>query len=94
MESKSSDGLIAQSHIKSLIEYLDLVALNSEKVRAQRSLIKVEVLLRVIEEEDAQLRKEKEKLMSLIDKSLSTFNKQVDLLNDFLEDRASQYRNI
>lgn len=91
---KHSDGLIAQSHIKSLIEYLDLVALNSEKVRAQRSLIKVEVLLRVIEEEDAQLRKEKEKLMSLIDKSLSTFNKQVDLLNDFLEDRASQYRNI
>lgn len=91
---KHSNGLIAQSHIKSLIEHLDLVAMNSEKVRAQRKLIKVEALLRVIEEEGAQLRKEKQKLMSLIDKSLSTFNKQVDLLNGFLEDRASKYRNI
>jgi len=91
---KHSDGMIAQSHINSLIEYLDLAALNSEKVRAQRRLIKVEALLRAIEEEDAQLRKEKQKLMSLIEKSLSTFNKQVNLLNNFLEDRASKYRNI
>lgn len=91
---KHSDGLITQSHIKSLIEYLDLVAMNSEKVRAQRRLIKVEELLNAIEEEDGQLRKEKQKLMNLIDESFSNFNQQIDLLNDFLEERASQYRNI
>lgn len=91
---KHKDGLIAQSHINSLIEHLDLVALNAGKVRVQRSLTEAEVLLQMIESRDQLLRSRRENLKVGINKAFSIFNDQIDTLNGFLEESASQYRKI
>ncbi|MDZ4189227.1 MAG: GTPase [Hydrogenophaga sp.] len=91
---KHKDGLIAQSHINSLIEHLDLVALNAGKVRAQRSLTEVEALLQMIESKEQLLRSKRQNLKDGISKAFSIFNAQTAALRDFLEDSSSEYRNI
>lgn len=91
---KHKDGLIAQSHINSLIEHLDLVASNAGKVRAQRSLTEVETLLQMIESREQLLRSRRQNLKDGISKAFSIFNNQIDTLNGFLEESASKYRNI
>lgn len=91
---KHKDGLIAQSHINSLIEHLDLVAANTGKVRAQRSLTEAEALSQMIESRDQLLRSRSKNLKDGISKAFSLFNDQIDTLNGFLEESASQYRNI
>ena len=88
------DGLIIHSRIKSLIEYLDFVALNVEKFRAQRRLIEVEALLEMVEAKEDMNRNRRKSLMGDIAQSFSIFNQQIDTLNEFLEDSASEYRNI
>lgn len=88
------DGLIIHSRIKSLIEYLDFVALNVEKFRAQRRLIEVEALLEMVEAKENMNRNRRKSLMGDIAQSFSIFNQQIDTLNEFLEDSASEYRNI
>ena len=86
--------MIIHSRIKSLIEYLDFVALNVEKFRAQRRLIEVEALLEMVEAKEDMNRNRRKSLMGDIAQSFSIFNQQIDTLNEFLEDSASEYRNI
>lgn len=91
---KRSDGLIEQSHIKALIEHLDLVAQNSEKVRAQRRLIEVEALLEMAEAKQDILQNRSKGLVDEVIQAFSIFNQQIETLNGFIEDSASQYRSI
>lgn len=91
---KHKDGLIAQSHINSLMEHLDLMALNAGKVRAQRSLTEVGALLQMIESKEQLLRNKRQNLRDGIIKAFSIFNDQIDALGGFLEDSSSEYRNI
>ncbi len=91
---KHKDALVAQSHINSLIEHLDLIASNSGKVRAQRSLTEVETLLQMIESKEQLLKSKRKNLKDGISLAFSIFNDQIDSLNGFLEESASKYRNI
>ena len=91
---KQKDALVAQSHINSLIEHLDLVTSNAGKVRARRSLIEVETLLQMIESKEQLLKSRKKNLKDDISQAFSIFNDQINSLNGFLEKSASQYRNI
>ena len=91
---KHKDGLIAQSHINSLIEHLDLIASNAGKVRAQRSLTEAQTLLQMIESKEQSLRNSRQTLKDGISKAFAVFNDQINSLNGFLEKSASKYRNI
>lgn len=88
------DGLIAQSHINTLIEHLDRVSLKAGKVRAQRSLTEADALLRMIESKVQLLSSKRKDLTDDIKEAFSTFNEQIDILNEFLEESASAYRRI
>lgn len=91
---KHKDGLVTQSHINSLIEHLDLVASNVQKVRTQRSLIEAEALLQMIESKEQLLKSRRKNLKDGISQAFSIFNDQIDSLNGFLEESESQYQNI
>lgn len=91
---KHQDGLIAHSRINTLVEHLDLMALNAGKVRAQRGLNEAEALLQTIEIWDQLLRNRRKDLKDDISKAFSIFNEQVNALNGFLEKSAFQYHNI
>lgn len=91
---KHKDGLIAQSHINSLIEHLDLIASNTGKVRAQRSLVEAGALLQMLEQKEQLLENRMKNLKADISKAFLIFNSQIDSLNRFLEESVSKYRNI
>jgi predicted GTPase len=91
---KHKDGLIAQSHINSLIEHIDLVASNAQKVRAQRSLTEIEELLQAIKSKEQSLKSMRTNLKDSISEAFLIFNDQMDALKKFLEESTSHYRNI
>lgn len=91
---KQKDSLITQSHINLLIEYLDQVTINTEKVRMHRGLNEVQALLQMIESRDNLLRIRQQNVNNGIVNAFSIFNNQIDSLNYFLNDSASQYSNI
>lgn len=91
---RHKDGLVNQSHIKSLIEHIDIVASNSRKVRAQRSLTEVEALLEQATAREQMLKSRRMQIRDTLEQIFAQFNGQVESLNGFLEDSSKKYRAI
>ena len=91
---KHKDGLVNQSHIKSLIEYIDTVTPNSMLVRKQRNLVKIDQLLVELTAQKEHLEQKRRTVTHTIEQGFSVFGEQIELLNNFLDESSQQYQAI
>lgn len=91
---KHKDGLVAQSHIKALIEHIDAIAPNTVKVRAQRRIAEADALLQQLAATEQELKSRRKQVNKSVERVFSLFNSQIYSLNEFLEDSSKKYRAI
>ncbi len=91
---KHKDGLVNQSHIKPLAEYIDVAVSNASGVRVQRTLSELEALQEALSAKEQMLRRKKREVSNSIQQIFFLFNEQIKSLNEFLEDSSNKYRAI
>ena len=88
------DGLVAQSHIHSLIKHIDTIASNAKKVRIERYLNDIESLLEDIKNKEQKILSRKKQINDDFNQVFSSLNIQTNSLKSFLTDSSRKYREI
>lgn len=92
--SQQKNGLVQASHIDTLLQHLKKVTPKVRQVRQNKLSASIEALMAEIDTLTEELRDEKATIQQDISEKFSHFNAQMEQLQAFLSESASQFKKI
>ena len=92
--SQQKDGLIQASHMDALLQHLKKTTPKIHQARQSKLAASIEALLAEIEHLTQELRDEKAAMQQSISDQFSDFNAQMEQLQAFLSESASNFKKI
>ena len=92
--SQKKDGLVDASHIDALVQHLKKISPKVSQARQSKRAASIEALMTDIDRGTQKLSEEKAAIQQDISEQFSHFNAQMDLLQAFLSESASNFKKI